>query len=170
MHLKKLPFNTVTTISWALFFFNGEGLLQDPAWRTGTKVVVESLGWVRRFLTPWTATLGAPLSSTVSRVCANAHPLSQRRSRPPCPLLASSRMALSLPQQQGLSQRGGSLRQVAKGLEQCSTFPASSFRIWHSSAGTPSAPLALLVVMLPKAHLTSYSRMYGSRWVITASW
>ena len=24
--------------------------------------------------------------------------------------------------------------------------------------------------MLPKAHLTSHSRMYGSRWVITSSW
>ena len=36
--------------------------------------------------------------------------------------------------------------------------------------GIPSAPLALFVVMLPKAHLTSYSRMSGSRWVITPSW
>ena len=31
-------------------------------------------------------------------------------------------------------------------------------------------PLALFIVMLPKAHLTSYSRMSGSRWVITPSW
>ena len=31
-------------------------------------------------------------------------------------------------------------------------------------------PLALFVVMLPKAHLTSHSRMSGSRWVITPSW
>ena len=30
-----------------------------------------------------------------------------------------------------------------------------------------SPPLALFVVMLPKAHLTSHSRMSGSRWVIT---
>ena len=51
-----------------------------------------------------------------------------------------------------------------------STFTASSFRIWNSSTGIPSPPLALLVVMLPKAHLTSHSRMPGSRWVITASW
>ena len=31
----------------------------------------------------------------------------------------------------------------------CSTFTASSFRIWNSSAGIPSSPLALFVVMLP---------------------
>ena len=48
-----------------------------------------------------------------------------------------------------------------------STFTASSFRIWNSSAEIPSPPLALFVVMLPKAHLTSHSRMSGSRWVIT---
>ena len=53
---------------------------------------------------------------------------------------------------------------------ECSTFTASSFRIWNSSTGIPSPPLASFVVMLPKAHLTSYSRMSGSRWVITASW
>ena len=53
---------------------------------------------------------------------------------------------------------------------ECSTFTASSFRIWNSSAGIPSPPLALFVVMLPKAHLTSHSRMSGSRWVITPSW
>ena len=41
---------------------------------------------------------------------------------------------------------------------QCSTFTASSFRIWSSSTGIPSPPLALFVVMLPKAHLTSHSR------------
>jgi len=35
----------------------------------------------------------------------------------------------------------------------CSTFTASSFRIWNSSTGIPSPPLALLIVMLPKAHL-----------------
>ena len=53
---------------------------------------------------------------------------------------------------------------------ECSTFTASSFRIWNSSAGIPSSPLALFTVMLPKAHLTSHSRMPGSRWVITSSW
>ena len=30
--------------------------------------------------------------------------------------------------------------------------------------------LHLFIVMLPKAHLTSHSRMSGSRWVITPSW
>ena len=53
---------------------------------------------------------------------------------------------------------------------ECSTFTASSFRIWNSSTGIPSPPLALFAVMLPKAHLTSHSRMSGSRWVITPSW
>ena len=53
---------------------------------------------------------------------------------------------------------------------ECSTFIASSFRIWNSSAGIPSPPLALVVVMFPKAHLTLNSRMSGSRWVITPSW
>ena len=53
---------------------------------------------------------------------------------------------------------------------ECSTFTALSFRIWNRSTGIPSPPLALLVVMLSKAHLTSHSRMSGSRWVITPSW
>ena len=53
---------------------------------------------------------------------------------------------------------------------ECSTFTASSFRIWKSSTGIPSPPLALFIVMLPKAHLTSHSRMSGSRWVITPLW
>ena len=34
----------------------------------------------------------------------------------------------------------------------------------------PSSPLALFVVMLSKAHLTSHSKMSGSSWVITSSW
>ena len=53
---------------------------------------------------------------------------------------------------------------------ECSTLTASSFRNWNSSTGIPSPPLALFVVMLPKAHLTLHSRMFGSRWVITPSW
>ena len=53
---------------------------------------------------------------------------------------------------------------------ECRTFTTSSFRIWNSSTGIPSPPLALFVVLLPKAHLTSHSRMYGSRWVITPLW
>ena len=55
-------------------------------------------------------------------------------------------------------------------LIEYSTFTASSFRIWNSSTGIPSPPLALFIVMLPKAHLTSHSRMSGSRCVITPSW
>ena len=38
---------------------------------------------------------------------------------------------------------------------ECSTFTVSSFRIWNSSTGIPSPPLAFFVVMLSKAHLTS---------------
>ena len=53
---------------------------------------------------------------------------------------------------------------------ECNTFTASSFRIRNSSTGIPSPPLALLVVMIPKAHLTLHSRMSGSRWVITPLW
>ena len=53
---------------------------------------------------------------------------------------------------------------------ECSTFTASSFRIWNSSTGIPSPMLALFLVMLPNAHLTLHSRMSGSRWVITALW
>ena len=35
-------------------------------------------------------------------------------------------------------------------------FTASSFKIWYSSTGIPSPPLALFIVMLPKAHLISF--------------
>ena len=41
---------------------------------------------------------------------------------------------------------------------------------WNSSTGIPSPPLALFLVMLPNAHLTSHARMSGSRWVTTPSW
>ena len=53
---------------------------------------------------------------------------------------------------------------------ECSTFTAPSFRIRNTSTGIPSHPLALFVVMLSKAHLTSHSRMSGSRWVIIPPW
>ena len=42
---------------------------------------------------------------------------------------------------------------------ECSTFTASSFRIQTSSTEIPSPPLALFIVMLAKAHLTSHSKM-----------
>ena len=48
---------------------------------------------------------------------------------------------------------------------ECSTSTASSFRISNSSAGIPSPPLALFIVLLPKGHLTLNSRMSGSRWL-----
>ena len=53
---------------------------------------------------------------------------------------------------------------------ECSTFTASSVR---SSTGIPSLPpvfFFFFVVMLPKAHLTLDSRIFGSSWVITPSW
>ena len=53
---------------------------------------------------------------------------------------------------------------------ECITFTASSFMIWNSSTGIPSPQVALFIVMLPKVHLTSYSRMSVSRRVITPSW
>ena len=53
---------------------------------------------------------------------------------------------------------------------ECSIFTASCFRIWNNSPGILSPPLALFIVMLPKALLTSLSRMAGFRWVITLSW
>ena len=49
-------------------------------------------------------------------------------------------------------------------------FSSITFRIWNNSAGIPSPPLALFIVMLPQAHLTSHSRKSGSRWVTTPSW
>ena len=49
-------------------------------------------------------------------------------------------------------------------------FHSIIFWIWKSSTGILSPPLALFVVMLPKAHLTLHSRMSGSWWVITSLW
>ena len=46
----------------------------------------------------------------------------------------------------------------------CSTFTTSSSRIWNSSTGIPSLPLALFIVLLSKAHLTSHSRMALDEW------
>ena len=51
-----------------------------------------------------------------------------------------------------------------------STFTTSCFKIWNRSAGIRSPPLALFVLMLLMDHLTSHSRMSGSRWVSTLSW
>ena len=58
-----------------------------------------------------------------------------------------------------------SVSQVCWHIE-CSTLIESSFRIWNSSTEIPSPPLALFVVMHPKAHLTLHSRMSGYKWVI----
>ena len=55
-------------------------------------------------------------------------------------------------------------------LIEFSTLTASYFRILCSSPGITSPLLALFIVMLPKAQLTSHSRISGSRWVTTPSW
>ena len=52
---------------------------------------------------------------------------------------------------------------------ECSTFTASFLRIWNSSTGIPSPPLALFIVMLSKGQLTLHSSMSGTKWVITPS-
>ena len=44
---------------------------------------------------------------------------------------------------------------------ECSTFTASSFRIWNSSTRIPSPSLALFIVILPKDHLTLHGRMFA---------
>ena len=53
---------------------------------------------------------------------------------------------------------------------ECSTLTPSSLRILNSPSGITSLPLALLATVLPKAHLTSYSRMSDSKWVTTPLW
>ena len=52
---------------------------------------------------------------------------------------------------------------------ECSTFTASSLGFEIAQLEFHHL-LALFVVMLPKAYLTSHSRMSGSRWVTTSSW
>ena len=49
-------------------------------------------------------------------------------------------------------------------------FHSIIFQDWKCSTGIPSPPLALFILMLSKAHLTSHSKMSGSRLVITSSW
>ena len=49
-------------------------------------------------------------------------------------------------------------------------FNSIIFRIFNSSAGILSPPQALFIVIFPKAHLTSHSKISGSRWVTTPSW
>ena len=53
---------------------------------------------------------------------------------------------------------------------ECSSFTASSFRIWNSSTGIPSPPLSWFLVMLSKVHLTLHSRISGSRLMTTPLW
>ena len=50
---------------------------------------------------------------------------------------------------------------------ECNTLIVSSFRVWNGFAEIPSAPLALLVEVLLKAHLSSHSRMSAPEWETT---
>ena len=50
------------------------------------------------------------------------------------------------------------------------TLVATYFRIWNSSTGIAPSPLTLFAVTLPKAHLTSHSRVFCSRLLITPLW
>ena len=52
---------------------------------------------------------------------------------------------------------------------ECSTLMAPSFRVLNSSPRILSHPLASLTAVLPKAHLTSHSRMSGSGWLTMPS-
>ena len=50
---------------------------------------------------------------------------------------------------------------------ECNTLMVSSFRVFNSSTGILSYPLALLTTVLSKAHLSLLSRMFGSGWLTT---
>ena len=52
----------------------------------------------------------------------------------------------------------------------CPPLPNLLARVVPSSPIQSITSTSLFVVMLPKAHLTSHSRMSGSRWVIIPSW
>ena len=54
-------------------------------------------------------------------------------------------------------------------LIEYSILTASSFRIWNSSTGIPSPPLALFIMMLSKAHLTSWRRLLRVPWTARRS-
>ena len=54
------------------------------------------------------------------------------------------------------------------GVAKSRTWP-SNWTGTGTGTGIPLPPLALFIMMLPKAHLTLHSRMSGSRWVITPS-
>ena len=53
---------------------------------------------------------------------------------------------------------------------ECSTFTASSFRIRNCSAGIPSSPPALFIVMLPKQHEFPLLKAHGVMNVIATNW
>ena len=53
---------------------------------------------------------------------------------------------------------------------ECNTLMASAFRVLSSSTGILLHPLALIIAVLPKAHVASLLRMPGSGWLTTPSW
>ena len=46
---------------------------------------------------------------------------------------------------------------------------ASSYRVLNSTPGILSPPIAMFVIMFPRSHLISHSKVSDSRWVTTAS-
>ena len=52
---------------------------------------------------------------------------------------------------------------------ECSTFTASSSRIWNSSTGIPSPPLALFVVMLVQIKKVIFTKFTRKRWDVCES-
>ena len=57
---------------------------------------------------------------------------------------------------------------IFAGHIECSTFTASTVRIWNRSTGIPSPPLTLLIVVFLKTHLTLHSKLPDSRWGLTS--
>ena len=91
--------------------------IQDVQLKVNLRFVVELLGRVRLFATPWTAAHQASLSFTISLSLLKL--VSIKSMMPPNHLILSppSPSALNLSQAQGLFQRVVSLHQVAKVLE-----------------------------------------------------
>ena len=81
------------------------------------RAVVQSLSPVQLFATPWTAARQAPLSYTISWSLLKLVHWMDDAIQPSHPLSTPSPPAFSLAQHEGLFQRVGSSRQLAKVLE-----------------------------------------------------
>ena len=144
-------------------------------------VAVQLLSCIWLFATPWAAACQAPQSFTVSWSLLKF--MSTEWMMPPnhlmlcCPLLLPS-ISPSIrvfSDESVLPIRWPEYWSFNSSINLSNEYSGlSSFRwtgwIWNSSTGIPSPLLALFVVMLPKARLTSQSRMSGSRWVVRPLW